>query len=125
MELIDRKRAAVGLAPLTHPVDEGFDKSSYMREFMAQKRARLVRAAELENAQRPERDRLIGRHRLDFMDRLAAEWKIELDELFARSRAANGKRLPKDIVTTLRAQFWASIDKRLDDLEEQVKRRRL
>lgn len=123
--LVDAKRAQAGRAPLYVPPDDKFDKADYMRAFMDQKRQRQRRAVEIENAMRPERDRLIGRHRLDFMDARAAEWKQELDALIARAREATGKRLPKDHLDTLRAQFWAGVDKKLDELEAQNRQRML
>ena len=59
------------------------------------------------------------------MDRVAAEWKRELDDLMATARKAHGKRLPKDIADTVRAQFWASVDRRLEDQEAQIRRARV
>ena len=41
------------------------------------------------------------------------------------ARKANGKRLPKDMVDTIRAQFWESIDRRLDDLDAALRKRGL
>lgn len=123
--ITDLKRVKIGLLRLVPEKHEEFDKVGYMRQFMAQKRARLVRAAELENRQRPARDRLIGRARLDFMDRCAAEWKRGLDALFFKARNAQGRQLPKDIAETIRAQFWTSVDLRLDALEQNLRKRGL
>lgn len=125
MALVDAKRREAGRAPLVPPQEDKFDKVEYMRVFMDQKRQRQRRAAEIENLQRPDRERLIGRARLDFMDRCAAEWKRELDELLERARTNMGtQRLPRDHLDALRAQFWASVDARLDALEQDVRQKK-
>jgi len=120
MSLVDAKRAEAGLPPLAPPKDDKFDKSAYMREFMYQKRQRQRRAAEIENMTRGK-DRLIGRSRLDFMDAQAAKWKAELDRRIAAVRAAQGQNLPKDVLDTVRAQFWTWVDESLDQAEAEAK----
>lgn len=123
LELVDVKRQAAGLEPLKPAADDGFDKTTYMRVFMDQKRQRQRRAVEVENLQRPERDRLIGRARLDFMDVQAARWKAQLDARMATAREANGgTRLPKAVEQAVRAQLWASVDAELDAAEAAAKR---
>lgn len=123
LALIESKRARLGHGALVPPKETGFDKADYMRQFMDQKRQRQRRAAAIENMLRPERDKLVGRARLDFMDIRAAEWKSELDVLLARARESLGQRLPREHLDAVRSQFWASIDKRLDDLEQGVRDR--
>lgn len=122
MSMVDSKRAEAGLPLLAPPKDDKFDKSAYMREFMYQKRQRQRRAAEIENMTRGK-DRLIGRSRLDFMDAQAAKWKAELDRRIATVRAAQGQNLPKDVIDTVRAQFWTWVDETLDQAEAEAKLR--
>ena len=122
LDLVDAKRRDAGYDRL-RAKHERFDKTEYMRHFMAAKRERLRRAAAIENMLRPERDRLIGRSRLDFMDRQAGVWKRELDRLIDRVRATHDDgRLSKDDLDTLRAQFWDGVDKYLDDLEVEARK---
>lgn len=121
IQRVDEKRREALKAPLVQPKDDGFDKSGYMREFMYQKRNRMRRAAEIENLQRPARDRLVGRDRLDFMDAQAAKWKAELDRRVEAARVAQGGRLPKEVLETLRRQFWESVDVQLDEADRKAR----
>lgn len=122
MSLVDSKRAEAGLPLLAPQKDDRFDKSAYMREFMYQKRQRQRRAADIENMSRGK-DRLIGRSRLDFMDAQAAKWKAELDRRIAAVRAAHGQNLPRELLDTVRAQFWSWVDESLDQAEADAKLR--
>jgi hypothetical protein len=126
LALVNSRRQAKGQTALGagSAPDGAFDKVEYQREFMAQKRQRLVRAADIENTLRPERDRLIGRTRQDFMGRTAAQWKSELDGLIERAREAPSGRLSRSHMDGIRTQFWASIDRRLDE-QEAASRQRL
>lgn len=125
LALIDRKRADAGRPALQKGGDDKFDKVEYQRVFMEQKRLRQRRAADVENLQRPDRERLVGRARLDFMDRCAAEWKRELDALLARARENLGvQRLPREHLDALRTQFWASVDARLDSAEQDAREKK-
>jgi hypothetical protein len=124
LDLVDDKRAAAGLLPLRTKGDQ-FDKNAYMKEFMVQKRARERRAADIENMMRPERDRLIGRARTDFMQRQAARWKEERDALLERARSNyDSGRIPREELDLLLKQFWENVDKQLDDLEDLAKQER-
>jgi hypothetical protein len=123
LALVEARRAAARAAPLRHEPDGAFDKSAYMRAFMDQKRQRQRRAVLIENAQRPERDQLEGRARLDFSDAVAARWKARLDDRLELVRTAHGGRAPKDALDLARAQFWESIDAELDEAEKRVRRK--
>lgn len=116
--LIETKRAAAGLAPLSAPVESGYDKTRYMREFMAQKRERERRAAEIENMMRGDRSPLKGRPRLEFMATQSARWKAQRDELIAAARQRTGGKLTRDEEQEIIKQFWARVDRELDGLEE-------
>lgn len=118
---VDDKRREALKPPLAPVVDDAFDKTAYMREFMYQKRQRQRRAAEIENARRPERDKLIGRARLDYMDTVAARWNDELNARLESARTAHGTRLNKDLMDTLRKQFWDRVDAQLDEAEHAVR----
>jgi hypothetical protein len=117
LELVETKRHLAGYDPLIRPTEIKFDKTEYMRSFMDKKRERQRRAVEIENMLRPERDALKGRARLDFMDRQSAKWKQELDTKIERARQAQGGRLMKEALDTLREQFWTHVDSQLDQLE--------
>ena len=117
ISLVEAKRAEAGLAPLSAP-PEGYNKTSYMREFMAQKRERERRAAEIENLMRGDRSPLKGRARLEFMTMQSARWKAQRDEMLASARQRQGKPLGKAEEAELIKQFWARVDRELDGLEE-------
>jgi hypothetical protein len=119
IELVERKRAEAGYEPLETAQDDKFDKSAYMQLFMEQKRLRQRRAADVENLQRADRDKLVGRARLDFMQRQSALWKTERDAFLQRAReAAAPRRLKKDDIALVLETFWKKVDERLDALED-------
>lgn len=121
IDLVEGKRGEASLPPLAELQEARFDKSAYMQQFMEQKRQRQRRAADIENMQRSERDRLIGRARLDFMQRQSEVWKQERDALLAKARdAAKPGRLSKDQLQLVVTQFWDKVDRQLDELEAKV-----
>lgn len=123
LDLVEAKRREAGFDELRPQREAGrFDKTEYMRSFMAAKRERQRRAAFIENLIRPQRDRLVGRSRIEFMERQSSKWKRELDERVNRAREAQGGRLSKETLEVLRTQFWADIDKYLDDLEAEARK---
>lgn len=120
--LIERKRAEAGYDPLEVTPEDRFDKTAYMQQFMEQKRMRQRRAADIENAQRSERDKLVGRARLDFMQRQSAIWKAERDAFLMKAReAAAPRRLKREDVALALESFWKRVDERLDTLEDAVR----
>lgn len=123
LRLVEQRRQAEGVEPLGTAKDhDKFDRNQYMQEFMLQKRARERRAADLENMRRPERDRLVGRSRLDFMQRVARDWKTELDALKARVVAAHNGKVKRENMQQVSTQFWESVDSRLDAEEDALRR---
>lgn len=116
--LVETKRLQAGLVPLIAQEDSGYDKTEYMRDFMARKREREARAATIENLMRPESSQLKGRSRLDFMQMQSAKWKAQRDAMIASYRERVGRRLHRDEMRDLLSQFWAKVDRELDELEE-------
>lgn len=111
LNLIDTKREQRGLPALQHRQPAGFDKDEYQRVFMNEKRRRQRRAADIENDSRPERDRLVGRAREEFMRIQGHVWFTELTRRLDVARAAHGGgRVPKDVIDTVRHQFWSEVD---------------
>lgn len=125
MDIVDKKREERGLEPLRKEEEQkGFDKNAYQAAFMEQKRFRERRAANIENMRRPERDRLIGNARLEFMRQASAKWKQRRDEMVNNAREARGvDRLSKQDLQEVLATFWSQIDRELDDQEEAVRNR--
>ena len=120
--LIEKRRADADLEPLDSPSDEKFNKSEYMQQFMEQKRVRQRRAADIENLQRSERDKLVGRTRLDFMQNQSAIWKKERDAFLEKVKdAAAPTRLKKEYIAAAVDQFWAKVDAQLDKQEDAVR----
>jgi hypothetical protein len=122
--LIEHKRQEAGLAPLREDAEPKYDKGDYMRDFMYQKRERERRAAEIENLMRPERDQLVGRSRLDFMQIQSAKWKAQRDAALEQARAASGSRLTREAMKQVIESFWARVDRDLNELEELAKAER-
>jgi hypothetical protein len=123
IDLIERRRAEAELEPLDTPAEEKFNKSEYMQQFMEQKRVRQRRAADIENMQRSERDKLVGRSRLDFMQNQSAIWKKERDAFLEKVKdAAAPTRLKKEDIAAAVDQFWAKVDASLDKLEDAARR---
>lgn len=120
LDLVDNKRSHQGWPPLQERQTD-FDRNEYQREFMHQKRARERRIAEIENMSRPERDRLIGTARLEFMRRQSNVWKKRRDALLEASRKAQGGTLSKEQTNKLLSQFWEQIDAELDEAETEAR----
>lgn len=124
-KLIDEKRAVAGFSPLwPGPKKETFAdrKNEYQRQLMARIRERANRAAEIENMQRPERDRLIGNARLEFMRITTNGWGAQRDAEIAAAKQLAGGRLSKPQIDAVRDKFWASVDAHLDEKEELVRK---
>lgn len=122
IDLAEQRRETFGFDALRHAVPPGYNKVSYQREFMAQKRDRQRVAAEIENTVRPERDRLIGNARLEFMRRQSMRWKEQRDAFLQRARDAHGGRLSVGQIQTILTQFWSAVDA---DLEARLKQAKL
>lgn len=123
---VDAHRRAALKAVLVEPPDEGYDKTEYMREFMNQKRQRERRAAEIENLDRSEHDRLKGIPRLEFMRTTSNAWHKEMNRRLDTARAANGgKRLPLETDRLVRTQFWQWVDAQMDAAELAAKSKNL
>lgn len=122
--LIETKRANAGLEPLDKKnlEVEKFDKNAYMADFMQRKRERERKAADIENMIRPQRDQLIGRSRMDFMQAQARKWRKQLDDRIAAARKAQEGRVTKEQLDAIRRTFWDEIDRYLDDLESEARR---
>lgn len=122
--LIDTKRALLEFEPLwpaPKKVTFADRKNEYQAKLMARIRERANRAVEIENMQRPERDRLIGNARLEFMRITTNNWGKERDARIAAEKAANGK-LTKAQIDAIRDKFWQSIDDMLDAKEIVVRK---
>jgi hypothetical protein len=122
--LIDTKRALLEFEPLwpaPKKVTFADRKNEYQAKLMARIRERANRAVEIENMQRPERDRLIGNARLEFMRITTNNWGKERDARIAAEKAAAGK-LTKVQIDAIRDKFWQSIDDMLDAKETAVRK---
>jgi len=125
--LIDTKRALLEFEPLwpaPKKVTFADRKNEYQAKLMARIRERANRAVEIENMQRPERDRLIGNARLEFMRVTTNNWGKERDARIAAERAVAGK-LTKPQIDAIRDKFWQSIDEMLDAKEMLVRKEML
>lgn len=125
MAMVDARRTGAGMPALVpEEVEPGFDKREYQRVFMDQKRQRERRAVEIENLLRPERDKLIGIHRLEFMRHQSARWKTKRDEMVAAVKEVRGvQHLSKPELQAVLTKFWAQVDKELDALEAETVRK--
>lgn len=121
--LIDSKRVADGLPPVwPDPEKEKFDKVEYQRQLMATRRRIARLALDLENAQRPERDRLIGTARLEFENRVLSEWGAELERRLEAMREQAGGRLAKEASNAYRKDYWRGVEESLEERHELLRR---
>ena len=121
MDHIYALRARAELVPLQK---QGFQNKPYMREFMAAGRYRRGRASDLENKDRPAKDKLRGAHRLEFERTVQTQWKKQLDGHLdsARQQTPTG-RITKETLTTITTRFWDGVDTALDEKEAAARRR--
>lgn len=122
-QLVDSKRQVEGLPPVwPGPEKEKFDKVEYQRQLMATRRRIAKAALEIENAQRPERDRLIGSARLEFENKVLADWGAELERRVEAMRDEAGGRLSKEATSAYRKQYWASVEASLEERHERLRK---
>lgn len=122
-QLVDSKRHVEGLPPVwPGPEKEKFDKVEYQRQLMATRRRIAKTALEIENAQRPERDRLIGTARLEFENRVLAEWGSELEQQIEEMRDEAGGRLSKEATSAFRKQYWAGVEASLEERHDLLRK---
>jgi len=89
----------------------------YMTEFMREKRARERRAVDIENAKRPESQKLQGSARLNFMRMKSNEWNDRRTTMLNKAREQCGGRLTLERQQELAEMFWKQIDAELDAAE--------
>jgi hypothetical protein len=122
IELVEKRRAEAGFDRLTKDkASDEYDKTEYMRMFMDQKRQRERRAAAIENMLRPEREKLIGTARLEFMRRQSAAWKEQRDRFLEAARGPHGVKLEKEKMQETLARFWSAVDSDLDERETRAR----
>lgn len=122
-QLVDSKRQVEGLQPVwPGPEKEKFDKVEYQRQLMATRRRIAKAALEIENAQRPERDRLIGSARLEFENKVLADWGAELERRVEAMRDEAGGRLSKEATSAYRRQYWANVEASLEERRELLRK---
>lgn len=122
-QLVDSKRQVEGLPPVwPGPEKEKFDKVEYQRQLMATRRRIAKAALEIENAQRPERDRLIGSARLEFENKVLADWGAELERRVEAMRDEAGGRLSKEATSAYRRQYWANVEASLEERHELLRK---
>lgn len=114
IDLINRKRRNAGLDPVG---DQDFQRRSYMRELMAQKRERGRRLVELVNTLRSDNDRIKGSARIELERQHAARWFAVKQQREEDARARLGRRLSAEELDNIREQLWRDVDAELDALE--------
>ena len=117
-DLVNRKRTALGLPPIG---DDDYNRRSYMRELMAQKRERLRTLVALVNQLRPEVDKIKGPARTEFERQHGNRWFEVKTERENAMRERLGRRLNLDEMGEIRTQLWADVDAELEELEEFVR----
>ena len=74
---------------------------------------------------RPERDKLVGNARLEFMNRQSAKWKEARDRFLTVAKDANGGSLTREQEDAALQQFWTAVDQDLARQEEVARREML
>jgi hypothetical protein len=113
-DLVERKRATAGHAPLNDTVER---RKRYMRELMAERRARLRRVVDISNSMRSDRDAIKGRQRMQFEGHHVKRWGAILTQREQEAREAAGGRIPLHEFVELREQLWRDVDAELDAFE--------
>ena len=122
LALIEKKRMDAGFDPLvTEASERSYDKTEYMREFMNSKRERERRAAEIENLIRPDREKLRGTPRIEFMRRQSAIWKTERDRFLQAAQGVHGEGLSMEKRKAAISRFWIAVDSDLEVREKRAK----
>lgn len=120
--LIDSRRLEAGLPLGWPPKDKpAFDKKAYQRRLMAHRREWSGRAADIENLQREDRDKLKGTRRLDYERRQIAAWGAMADERVAAHKRANGGKISREEINAIKGRLWDEIDASLDEREAAVR----
>lgn len=124
LDMVESKRLSLGYDSLRKgtAADRGYDKVEYMRQFMDQKRERQRLAAAVENIRRPERDKLVGNARLEFMRRQSMRWKELRDEAMEHARHQNGGTMTETLRKNTLDRFWTAVDDDLAAKMEAAKR---
>ena len=121
LDHIDTLRARAERPPLQ---SQGFQNTSYMRDFMAAGRYRRGRASTLENKDRPAKDKLRGAPRMEFERTVQAQWKKQLDGHLDRARQQTPTgRITKEVLTEITNRFWSGVDTALDEKEADARRK--
>lgn len=124
ISLIARKRAERNLPPLesVDPQDaDAVDRKAYMREFMANKRAKQAELVSLWNQLRAESDRLKGVRRMEFEREHAARWQDEKKRREDAARSRLGRRLSEGERKAIAQSLWEDVQGELDALAEFVR----
>jgi hypothetical protein len=100
------------------PGEAPFNKNEYQRKLMAERRARTVKASEVENLRRPPSGQLIGHARMEFQRVQQKKWSTRLDELVATRLGAGP--VAKADRARIAEEFWASVDQELDEAQAAV-----
>lgn len=114
IHLVNRKRDDAGAPALG---ELGFDRAEYMRQLMANKRARETRFMKLWNDMRAEHDQIRGAARMEFMRIHSSRWLGVRDERQDALRARLGRRLTQVERSSVIKQLWGDVDAELDALE--------
>ncbi len=126
LALVEKKRADAGFDPLiTEAAERCYDKTEYMREFMNSKRERERRAVEIENLIRPEREKLRGTPRIEFMRRQSAVWKTDRDRFLQAAQGVHGEGLNLEKRKAAIVRFWSAVDADLEVREQRAKEQSL
>lgn len=121
---IDVRREKEGLDPCwPPPAPEKFSDryNEYQRNLMQEIRARCRRATVIENMQRSEATQLRGNARLEFERKTQLAWGKRRDAVLEKAREAAGGTWNREARRAVTDEFWAAIDKELDNMEARAR----
>jgi len=105
------------------PPPDKFHRAAAQRTIMQVRRERARRATLIENAMRPERDRLMGHARLEFQRKVLLKWGADLKRQLDEARhGRGGVRLKRPAYDAICDRFWANIDAEMERQEAQLRR---
>jgi hypothetical protein len=121
IDMVELRRSARGMTALRpDPSEKKFDKNEYQRKLMAERRVRMVKAAELENLRRPPSGQLIGHARMDFQRVQQNKWSNQLATCITNQLGTGP--ISKEARAKVAETFWDSVDGQLADDEAAVLR---
>lgn len=124
LAIVERKRAALGFEPLEiqTKLTTRLKKNASQKALMERIRQRARRAVDIENQLRPERDRLVGNNRLEFMRLQTLRWGEQRNAFLEAARGPHGATLNRNAYVEAIQRFWEAVEADLEAQEAHMRK---